>query len=176
MDTTDEDSSVSVHRAHVGDLDDLRPEFLGHLAVHGDGACEAVNLRIRRGVRIFSRATSTLTRPGECSSGLVRDEGSSRDRGSSTVVLKSSIPEAKWSGELDYRLIKELWVFQGKRIAMRYTHEGHDDSANWFRSYGNENWDFRNDGPMRWRYSSINDTPLAAWQADGHPSLTELGL
>lgn len=93
----------------------------------------------------------------------------------------------KWSRELDYRLIKELWAFSEDRIAVRFAYEWHDDSGNWFRSYGNENWQFDSSGLMRMRYASINDLPIAAnerkylWTAPGarpadYPSLTELGL
>jgi len=93
----------------------------------------------------------------------------------------------KWAKELDYRLIKELWVCEGNRIAVRYAYEWHDDSSNWFRSYGNENWEFDERGLMRVRYSSINDLPIAEserkyrWDRRGprpadHPGLTELGL
>ena len=93
----------------------------------------------------------------------------------------------KWAKELDYRLIKELWSFDGKRIAVRFAYEWHDDSGNWFRSYGNENWEFDERGLMRRRYASINDLPIASaerkyhWDRSGprpaeHPGLTELGL
>ena len=93
----------------------------------------------------------------------------------------------KWARELDYRLIKELWTFGGNRIAVRFAYEWHDDSNNWFRSYGNENWEFDERGLMRRRFASINDLPLAAadrkfhWAAPGPrpadpPGLTELGL
>src|ERR1700736_2769914 len=63
----------------------------------------------------------------------------------------------KWARELDYRLIKELWAFDGNRIGVRFAYEYRDDSNNWFRAYGNENWEFDNDGLMRRRYASIND-------------------
>jgi nuclear transport factor 2 (NTF2) superfamily protein len=66
----------------------------------------------------------------------------------------------KWAKELDYRLKKELWCFQGNRIAVRFEYEWHDDSGNWFRSYGNENWEFREDGLMQKRFASINDMPI----------------
>src|ERR1700688_975838 len=66
----------------------------------------------------------------------------------------------KWSRELDYRLIKELWTFHDNRIAVRFAYEWHDDSGNWFRSYGNENWEFDEHGLMRKRYASINDLPI----------------
>jgi nuclear transport factor 2 (NTF2) superfamily protein len=92
----------------------------------------------------------------------------------------------KWSRELDYRLIKELWVFNDERIAVRFAYEWHDDSGNWFRSYGNENWEFDEHGFMRRRLASINDLPIREperkyrWplgrRPDGHPSLSDLGL
>lgn len=92
----------------------------------------------------------------------------------------------KWQRELDYRLIKELWAFADDRIAVRFAYEWHDDSGNWYRSYGNENWAFDAHGLMRRRYASINDVPIAAserrfhWpqgrRPDHHPGLTELGL
>ena len=93
----------------------------------------------------------------------------------------------KWAKELEYRLIKELWTFSGNRIAVRFAYEWHDDSNNWFRSYGNENWEFDERGLMRRRIASINDLPIAAadrkfhWPAPGprpadHPGLTELDL
>lgn len=93
----------------------------------------------------------------------------------------------KWSRELDYRLIKELWAFEANRIAVRFAYEWHDDSGHWFRSYGNENWEFDDHGLMRLRYASINDLPIRAedrkfhWTAieprpANHPGLTELGL
>jgi len=92
----------------------------------------------------------------------------------------------KWSKELDYRLIKELWACQGNRIAVRFAYESHDDSGNWFRSYGNENWEFDENGLMRRRIASINDLPIAEserkyrWplgrRPDDHPGLTDVGL
>ncbi len=93
----------------------------------------------------------------------------------------------KWAKELDYRLIKELWAFAGDRIAVRFAYEWHDDSGNWFRSYGNENWEFDVHGLMRRRFASINDLPIAAaerkyhWDRSGprpagHPGLSDLGL
>jgi nuclear transport factor 2 (NTF2) superfamily protein len=92
----------------------------------------------------------------------------------------------KWTQELDYRLIKELWAFSDNRIAVRFAYESHDDSGNWFRSYGNENWEFDNDGLMRFRFASINDLPLKDaerryhWplgrRPDDHPGLSELGF
>lgn len=92
----------------------------------------------------------------------------------------------KWARELDYRLIKELWAFEGNRIAVRFAYEWHDDSQNWFRSYGNENWEFEQTGLMRLRFASINDLPikdserkyhwpLGCRPAD-HPGLSDLGL
>ena len=92
----------------------------------------------------------------------------------------------KWDRELDYRLIKELWAFEGRRIAVRFAYEWRDDSGQWYRSYGNENWEFGDDGLMRLRLASINDRPIAAserkfhWpqgrRPDDHPGLSELGL
>jgi uncharacterized protein len=92
----------------------------------------------------------------------------------------------KWSRELDYRLIKELWTFGGNRIAVRFAYECHDDSDNWFRSYGNENWEFDDEGLMRTRYASINDLPISEserkfhWplgrRPDDHPGLSDLGF
>jgi nuclear transport factor 2 (NTF2) superfamily protein len=92
----------------------------------------------------------------------------------------------KWGRELDYRLIKELWTCADSRIAVRFAYECHDDSGNWFRSYGNENWEFNADGYMQRRIASINDLPIAEadrafrWplgrRPDEHPGLSELGL
>jgi len=92
----------------------------------------------------------------------------------------------KWSKELDYRLIKELWAFTEDRIAVRFAYEWHDDSGNWYRSYGNENWEFNADGLMRSRLASINDLPIQEserkyhWplgrRPDNHPGLSELAL
>ncbi|MFF3057143.1 DUF1348 family protein [Streptomyces sp. NPDC057909] len=92
----------------------------------------------------------------------------------------------KWTRELDYRLIKELWAFDGNRIAVRFAYESHDDSGNWYRSYGNENWEFDEDGLMAVRHACINDLliketdrkyhwPLGR-RPDDHPSLSDLGL
>ena len=92
----------------------------------------------------------------------------------------------KWNRELDYRLIKELWAFHGNRIAVRFAYEWHDDSSNWFRSYGNENWEFDDQGYMRLRIASINDLPIKEtdrrfrWpigrRPDDHSGLSDLGL
>ncbi len=92
----------------------------------------------------------------------------------------------KWQRELDYRLIKEVWAYRDNRIAVRFAYEWHDDSGNWFRSYGNENWEFGEDGLMRRRIASINDLAITQgerkyhWalgrRPDGHPGLGELGL
>jgi nuclear transport factor 2 (NTF2) superfamily protein len=92
----------------------------------------------------------------------------------------------KWNRELEYRLIKELWACAGNRIAVRFAYEWHDDSGQWFRSYGNENWEFNEHGYMQRRIASINDMPIAEgerkyhWPAgrrpDDHPGLSELGL
>jgi nuclear transport factor 2 (NTF2) superfamily protein len=92
----------------------------------------------------------------------------------------------KWTRELDYRLIKEIWAFSSHRIAVRFAYEWHDDAGNWFRSYGNENWEFDYNGLMAVRHASINDLPIKAeerkffWplgrRPDDHPSLSDLGL
>ena len=92
----------------------------------------------------------------------------------------------KWSRELDYRLIKELWVCDGNRIAVRFAYEWHDEGGLWYRSYGNENWEFDEQGLMRRRIASINDLPIAEserryyWplgpRPADHPSLSELGF
>ncbi len=92
----------------------------------------------------------------------------------------------KWNRELEYRLIKELWAFHGNRIAVRFAYEWRDDSGHWFRSYGNENWEFSPTGFMQRRIASINDMPIAEnerkyfWplgrRPDDHPGLSELGL
>ncbi len=92
----------------------------------------------------------------------------------------------KWERELDYRLIKELWAWSGNRIAVRFAYECHDEKGNWFRSYGNENWEFDENGLMRLRLACINDLPIAEadrkyhWplgrRPDDHPELSELGL
>ncbi|MDQ1834553.1 nuclear transport factor 2 family protein [Massilia sp. CCM 9029] len=92
----------------------------------------------------------------------------------------------KWVRELDYRLIKELWAFGGNRIAVRFAYEWRDDAGNWFRSYGNENWEFDAQGLMALRHASINDLPIREqerkfhWplgrRPDDHPGLSELGL
>ena len=94
--------------------------------------------------------------------------------------------QRKWARELDYRLIKELWAFDDARIAVRFAYECHDDSGNWFRSYGNENWEFDENGLMPRRIASINDLPIEEsdrkyhWplgrRPDEHPGLSELGL
>jgi len=92
----------------------------------------------------------------------------------------------KWQLELDYRLIKELWAFRENRIAVRFAYEWHDDSANWFRSYGNETWEFDEDGLMRRRFACINDAPIPEgdrrfhWalgrRPHDHPGLSDLGF
>ncbi len=92
----------------------------------------------------------------------------------------------KWQRELDYRLIKELWGFRENRMAVRFAYEWHDADGQWFRGYGNENWEFSEQGLMRLRFASINDLPIAEserkyhWplgrRPDDHPSLSQLGL
>ncbi|MFL9924756.1 nuclear transport factor 2 family protein [Herbaspirillum lusitanum] len=93
----------------------------------------------------------------------------------------------KWTREQEYRLIKELWAFENNRIAVRFAYEWHDAAGNWFRSYGNENWEFDEHGLMRFRHASINDVAISAadrkfhWDRSGprpadHPGLSDLGL
>ncbi|MHB1100919.1 MAG: nuclear transport factor 2 family protein [Burkholderiales bacterium] len=92
----------------------------------------------------------------------------------------------KWARELEYRLIKELWCFSNNRIAVRFAYEWRDDSGQWFRSYGNENWEFNANGFMQHRFASINDLPIAEMERkfhwplgrrpDSHPTLSDLGL
>jgi nuclear transport factor 2 (NTF2) superfamily protein len=104
-------------------------------------------------------------------------------KGRSEII---SFLAGKWSRELDYRLIKELWAFNENRIAVRFAYEFRDDSGNWYRSYGNENWEFDDDGLMRARHASINDLAIKQsdrkyhWplgqRPDDHPGLTELDL
>ena len=94
--------------------------------------------------------------------------------------------QRKWAKELDYRLIKDLWATTGNRIAVRFAYEWHDDAGNWFRSYGNENWEFNEYGLMQRRFASINDLPIKKqdrlfhWplgrRPDEHPGLSDLGL
>ena len=94
--------------------------------------------------------------------------------------------ERKWARELEYRLVKELWAFASNRIAVRFAYEYHDDSGNWYRAYGNENWEFNQEGYMTLRIASINERPIAEterrlrWplgrRPDDHPSLSDLGL
>ena len=92
----------------------------------------------------------------------------------------------KWAKELNYRLIKELWAYTENRIAVRFAYEWHDDSGHWYRSYGNENWEFNDDGLMARWFASINDLPIQEsdrkyhWplgrRPDGHPGLSDLGF
>ena len=114
----------------------------------------------------------------------------SRWRNRSEFITGRSEIEAfltrKWERELDYRLIKELWSYSGNRIAVRFAYEWHDAAGTWYRSYGNENWEFDEAGYMMARHASINDVEIAAadrkfhWpqgrRPDDHPGLTELGL
>jgi nuclear transport factor 2 (NTF2) superfamily protein len=114
----------------------------------------------------------------------------SRWRNRAEFVTGRSAIEAfltrKWAKELEYRLIKELWAFTGNRIAVRFAYEHHDDSGTWFRAYGNENWEFDDDGLMRHRHACINEHPIA-WEdrqflwplgrrPDDHPGLSHFGF
>ncbi len=101
-------------------------------------------------------------------------------------VAIETLLELKWARENEYRLIKELWAYRGNRIAVRFAYEWHDDAGNWFRSYGNENWEFHADGLMQRRIASINDLAISEtvrkfhWplgrRPDDHAGLTKLGL
>ena len=93
----------------------------------------------------------------------------------------------KWTRELDYRLIKELWAFDGARIAVRFAYEYHDDAGQWYRAYGNENWEFDENGLMHHRHASINESPITQeqrkffWDLNGprpadHPGLSDFGF
>jgi nuclear transport factor 2 (NTF2) superfamily protein len=100
--------------------------------------------------------------------------------------VRQQLLQRKWAKELDYRLIKELWAFTDNRIAVRFAYEWHDDSGQWFRSYGNENWEFNPQGFMQRRFASINDLPIKQEQRlfhwplgrrpDDHAGLSDLGL
>lgn len=102
------------------------------------------------------------------------------------MVVHLSILERKWRKELEYRLIKEIWAFSDFRIAVRFAYEWHDDSDKWFRSYGNENWEFNAQGLMTTRFASINDLSIQPedrlfhWplgcRPDDHAGLSDLGL
>ena len=104
---------------------------------------------------------------------------------SGRAAVQASL-ESKWAREQDYRLIMEYWAHTENRIAVRFAYEWHDDKGNWFRSYGNENWQFEPDGLMKTRHASINDLPIEPEQRkfdwplgrrpDGHPGLSDLGL
>ncbi|HEY2476966.1 MAG TPA: nuclear transport factor 2 family protein [Candidatus Cybelea sp.] len=129
------------------------------------------------------------TRDAERVSLAYTEDSSWRNR-SEFLVGRPAIVEflkRKWAKELDYRLIKELWTFEGDRIAVRFAYEWHDDSGAWFRSYGNENWEFDERGLMRRRYASINDLPIDEQQRtfrwdrskarpENHPGLSDLCL
>jgi len=111
-----------------------------------------------------------------------------RNRSEFVIGREEIVPflQRKWSKELDYRLIKELWIADDNRIAVRFAYEWHDDAGFWFRSYGNENWEFNENGLMQRRIASINDLPIKEtdrkyhWplgrRPDDHPGLSELGL
>ena len=128
------------------------------------------------------------TRDPERSHSLIRSIPNGATVPSFQPVEKRSSPSStrKWARELDYRLIKELWTFRENRLAVRFAYEYHDDSGNWYRAYGNENWEFDDQGLMYARHASINELPILAadrkfhWplgrRPDEHPGLSELGL
>jgi len=108
-----------------------------------------------------------------------------RRRCVASAIRPSNGPGRQWAKELDCRLITELWAFTGNRIAVRFAYEWHDDSGHWYRSYGNENWEFNDQGFMMRRFASINDLPIKEterkfrWplgrRPDDHPGLSDLG-
>jgi nuclear transport factor 2 (NTF2) superfamily protein len=128
------------------------------------------------------------TRDPERVAGAYTVDSSWRNRAEFLVGREQIIDflRRKWAKELDYRLIKEIWTFTGDRIAVRFAYEWHDDSGSWFRSYGNENWEFDETGLMRRRIASINDLPISSaeqkyhWplgpRPADHPGLSDLGL
>ena len=128
------------------------------------------------------------TRDPERVAGAYTMDSSWRNRAEFLVGREQIIDflRRKWAKELDYRLIKEIWTFTGDRIAVRFAYEWHDDSGSWFRSYGNENWEFDETGLMRRRIASINDLPISSakrkyhWplgpRPADHPGLSDLGL
>jgi nuclear transport factor 2 (NTF2) superfamily protein len=130
-----------------------------------------------RGIRATSQGSQSPTRSTV--------DGATEPRCFKVEAIEAFLTR-KWNKELDYRLIKEVWAFRDNRIAVRFAYEWHDDSGNWFRSYGNENWEFDAHGLMRLRIASINDLPIKEserkyhWplgrRPDGHPGLSDLGL
>ena len=128
-------------------------------------------------------ATATITTRPPLPDRFTMENRSEFIRGRTEIIAFLS---RKWARELDYRLIKELWAFTDNRIAVRFAYEWHDDSGHWYRSYGNENWEFNADGLMAARFASINDLPISAsdrkyhWpfgrRPDNHPGLSDLGL
>ena len=137
--------------------------------------CEWPKTRGTRAIRLGSRLPTRPTAVGAIARSFLEGR----------AAIEAFLTR-KWSRELDYRLIKELWAFRENRIAVRFAYEWHDDSGNWFRSYGNENWEFDEHGLMRLRIASINDLPIKEserkyhWplgrRPDDHPSLSDLGL
>jgi uncharacterized protein len=157
----------------MGDTLDLTPPFTNESAIE----------KVRAGENLWNTRD-----PGRVALGYTPD---SWWRNRSTFVTgRQRIIDfltVKWSTELDYRLIKELWVYGDNRIAVRFAYEYHNDSGQWFRAYGNENWEFNAEGLMKIRHASINDLVIADadrlfhWDSSGsrpadHPSLSDLGL
>ena len=100
--------------------------------------------------------------PGKVARAYAADSRWRNRSDSSADKMKSLLSSLrKWAKELDYRLIKELWAFTGNRIAVRFAYEWHDHSGHWYCSYGNENWEYKDDGLMAFRYASINDLPIS---------------
>jgi uncharacterized protein len=155
-------------------------------------------MTIRPPLPLFTQETAILkvrlaedgwnTRDPEKASLAYTVDSRSRNRAEFVVCRDQIVAflSRKWTKELDYRLIKELWAFHGNRIAVRFAYEYHDDSGNWFRAYGNENWEFDEQGLMYARHASINDLPIKEadrkfhWSVgrrpDDHPGLGDLDL
>ena len=150
-------------------------------------AISPIQRRDRRAKGPHGRGRLEHPRAGACRAGLhTRQPLRNRSEFLQGREAIEAFLTRKWAKELDYRLIKEVWAFRDNRIAVRFAYEWHDDSGSWFRSYGNENWEFDEQGLMRLRIASINDQPIKEserkyhWplgrRPDEHPSLSALGL
>ena len=155
---------------------------------HGPAAASAVHRRDRRAEGAHGRGRLEHARSRRAWRSPTRVDSRWRNRAEffqGREAIEAFLTR-KWQRELDYRLIKEVWAFRDNRIAVRFAYEWHDDSGHWFRSYGNENWEFDEHGLMRLRIASINDLPIKEserkyhWplgrRPDDHPSSSDLGL
>ena len=176
-------ADVARHLAPAGGMTDM--DRIGQVERLGQRGQVALHRRDRGGEGAPRRRRLEYTRPRAFRAGL---HGRQLVAEPCQLLLRDAIAAflaGKRQRELDYRLIKELWSFHDNRIAVRFAYEWHDDSGNWFRSYGNENWEFDHDGLMRRRIASINDAPIAPaerkfhWplgrRPDDHPSLERSG-